>query len=368
MKRNLLIAALVIIAGVVINYSLGGFDEIKPELVEVNNYLIAGQPYRGSYKSQTLTHLVDSLREQQTKHPGSKLLIVNYKNEANEAIGLVDNFVGLSYKEAVSISNRAEKRIIEAQKAIRLVVNIRPMIMPTPVKLDKIAHEFAQQQGLELQGMSIEQYSHNATLIVDYPVRLPLSKEEKLIKHIADRYGLAHFNANKTFYYTFNVQKGEIQVSRSWQWHPASGQVTLIEKEDTLQFNHRTLQKGQEIADHKFINDKYWLLFPFQLAWDTGFNATLQQEAQAPLSKQTTQKLTIVYNTTDGYTPGDAYDFYITKDFTILEWSFRKGNTPKPSLSTTWQDEIDLEGLKIATNHLSADGSFRLWFTGIKIE
>ena len=80
------------------------------------------------------------------------------------------------------------------------------------------------------------------------------------------------------------------------------------------------------------------------------------------------QKITVKYNDKDGFTPGDMYDVYVDKDLRISEWAFHKGGSPEPSLITTWEDYKDFNGLQITQNHISKDGKFRLYFTGIKVE
>ena len=80
------------------------------------------------------------------------------------------------------------------------------------------------------------------------------------------------------------------------------------------------------------------------------------------------QKLTIVYGNAGGYTPGDAYDFYFEDDYIIQEWIFRKGNSPTPSLTTTFEDYKEFKGLKIATSHKRQGPNFNLYFTNIDVQ
>ena len=78
-------------------------------------------------------------------------------------------------------------------------------------------------------------------------------------------------------------------------------------------------------------------------------------------------KLTIVYGQEGGYTPGDAYDFFIGKDSLVAEWVFRRANQPEPSLVATWEQYQQLMGLKLASMHQNAEGTFRISFTGIEV-
>ena len=118
-----------------------------------------------------------------------------------------------------------------------------------------------------------------------------------------------------------------------------------------------------------FINDRYWLLAPFNLLWDRdNFTFDHQKQELAPISKKPMQKLTIVYGNEGGYTPGDAYDFYFGDDYVIQEWVFRKGNQSEPSMTTTWENYTDIKGLKLGRDHKKMDGNFNLYLDNIRIE
>lgn len=119
-------------------------------------------------------------------------------------------------------------------------------------------------------------------------------------------------------------------------------------------------------ADAGFINDKYWLLYPFQLAWDTGYTYEVEEHVNAPISGTSSTKLTIVYNNEDGYTPGDAYDLYLNDQYMIKEWTFRKGNGSE-GRSFTWEMEKEFDGILMATEHRNAEGQLFIWFSDIKV-
>ena len=120
-------------------------------------------------------------------------------------------------------------------------------------------------------------------------------------------------------------------------------------------------------ADKGFINDKYWLLAPFQLLWDQTAAISEVVKVEAPISKNTMNKITLTYASEGGYTPGDAYDFYFGEDFLIKEWVYRKGNSDEPSLITTWENNQDFNGIKLALEHIKLDGQLKIYFSNIKI-
>ena len=78
-------------------------------------------------------------------------------------------------------------------------------------------------------------------------------------------------------------------------------------------------------------------------------------------------KITLTYASEGGYTPGDAYDFYFGEDFLIKEWVYRKGNSDEPSLITTWENNQDFNGIKLALEHIKLDGQLKIYFSNIKI-
>ncbi|MDY8138605.1 hypothetical protein [Aquimarina sp. 2201CG5-10] len=185
---------------------------------------------------------------------------------------------------------------------------------------------------------------------------------------IAQANGFNNWKNVKEIQFTFNVDRDSSHYDRTWKWRPKENLVTLLSTKDTVEYNRTQMDSTALKVDPGFINDKYWLLAPYNLIWDAdSFTSTLQVNQIAPISKSKMQKLTIVYKNEGGYTPGDAYDFYFQGDFIIKEWAFRKGNAPESSLITTWEDYKDFNGIKIAKTHNRNEGNWKLHFTGINV-
>lgn len=185
---------------------------------------------------------------------------------------------------------------------------------------------------------------------------------------IAYAHGLEEWEKVSQIKFTFNVDRGENHFERSWIWKPKTKDITRILGEDTLKYNQNRMDSIAIQADKNFINDKYWLLAPFNLVWDEGTTFSVKDSVTAPISKKPMQQLTVVYGDEGGYTPGDAYDFYFENDFIIKEWIFRKGNEPTPGITTTWENYENHQGLKIATMRQTSDGVFKTYFTNIEVE
>lgn len=167
--------------------------------------------------------------------------------------------------------------------------------------------------------------------------------------------------------FTFNVDRGANHFERSWTWEPKTQSVIMRQQNDSVSYNRSKIDSITMKTDAAFINDKYWLLAPFNLMWDEGTSFSEKSNVIAPISKDTLDMLTIVYSNEGGYTPGDAYDFYFGKDYEIKEWVFRKGNDSIPSMVNTWEDYQMYKGIKLATMHKDSTGNFKLYFTNISV-
>ncbi|MBQ4822247.1 hypothetical protein [Aquimarina sp. MMG016] len=200
------------------------------------------------------------------------------------------------------------------------------------------------------------------------PIRVEKEKMTTTAEAIAQAHGIKKWNNVKEIKFTFNVDRDTTHYERSWSWKPKEDIVTLITAEDTITYNRNNIDSLSVKADQGFINDKFWLLAPFNLVWDaSSYNSTLKVNEVAPISGKQMQKLTVVYNNKGGYTPGDAYDFYFEGDFIIKEWVFRKKNTEKPSLITSWEDYKNFDGIKIAKAHRKNEGDWKLHFTNVEV-
>ncbi|PRX53060.1 hypothetical protein [Flagellimonas meridianipacifica] len=191
---------------------------------------------------------------------------------------------------------------------------------------------------------------------------------QSILEKIASAHGYENWKAVKEFHFTFNVDRDSTHFERSWIWKPKTNQVTAISANDTLTYFRKEMDSVAYKTNGGFINDRYWVLAPFNLVWDqNNFEYEHTESVTAPISNSPMQKLTIVYSNEGGYTPGDAYDFYFGDDFILREWVFRKENQAEPSMTTTWENYIEIGGLQLAQDHKKPEGGFNLNFTNLKV-
>jgi len=107
--------------------------------------------------------------------------------------------------------------------------------------------------------------------------------------------------------FTFNVQLPDKTVSRRWMWNIKRNIVSL----DGTQVN---------TDDKRFVNDKYWLLFPLMAHYDREHTSvSVNPKSQSPISNETCIEITVKYVDGGGYTPNDIYKLYCNDDMRIFE-------------------------------------------------
>jgi hypothetical protein len=194
-------------------------------------------------------------------------------------------------------------------------------------------------------------------------------KELSVAEKIAQAHGFDQWKNVNSIEFTFNVDRGENHFERPWTWQPKENYVVSAISKDSIYMYTRTKMDSVSInVDKAFINDKFWLLVPFQLVWDEGKTISETVKEIAPISKTELNKITLTYGNEGGYTPGDAYDIFYDDDYIMREWVFRKGNSQEPSMTTTFENYEDFNGLKIAKDHKMVEGEFNLYFSNIKVK
>ncbi|MDF2156784.1 hypothetical protein [Algoriphagus sp. CAU 1675] len=182
---------------------------------------------------------------------------------------------------------------------------------------------------------------------------------------VAKAYGFENFDQVNSIAYTWNVRRDSVTVvSRDWKWNIKDRTVYYTGSDTSFTYSLDADSLPQR--DGAFINDKYWLMFPFQLAWDTGYSFETHENVASPLKGIQSTKLTILYNSEDGYTPGDAYDLYLDENNMILEWTFRRGNGENGA-TWTWENVQDFGPIKLTMDHMNGEGERFIWFTNVEV-
>ena len=220
-------------------------------------------------------------------------------------------------------------------------------------------------------------------LIAAICLAAPASAQQRpaIADQIAKTYGLDSFGQIDAIRYTFNIDLPALKfkVNRTWVWEPKTDQVTyegpdkdgkpvkVTYLRSQLASQSEAVQKQ---VDPGFINDQYWLVFPFHLVWDAGATVTDEGMQKLPLGKGKAQKVVAKY-AGGGYTPGDTWALFVGTDGRVKELEFRHGGDAKPSLViATWAGYKKAGPLLVSTDHRGkADGKpFSLSFSNLAVK
>jgi hypothetical protein len=138
---------------------------------------------------------------------------------------------------------------------------------------------------------------------------------EAVARQVAEAHGLSSWDSVDVIRYTFNVRRDAGDIHRTWEWEPHTGQVTLVsssgDEETPFTYNtHAVTEASAEAVrtvDQRFINDQYWLLFPFHTVWDEGVTLTDEGFEPNPVGAGDVRRLRVAYGGEGGYTPGETF-------------------------------------------------------------
>ena len=201
-----------------------------------------------------------------------------------------------------------------------------------------------------------------------------------IVEKLANTYGLQSFGQVEAIRYTWSVAFPGVNVSRTWTWEPKTGQVTYEGKDKDgkpvkVTYKRSELSSQSDAVkneiDPGFMNDNYWLIFPFHVYWDTGATVSDEGMQKLPLGKGSADKVVVKYPSDVGYTPGDTWTLYVGADGRVEEFRYDRGGPKKPSVViATWAGYKKAGPLLISTEHRgTADGKpFHLWFTNVAVK
>jgi hypothetical protein len=211
----------------------------------------------------------------------------------------------------------------------------------------------------------------------------PASAQQRpaIADQIAKTYGLDSFGQIDAIRYTFNIDLSalKLKISRSWVWEPKTDQVSYEGKDkagNPVKVTYSRSQLASQSAivknevDPGFVNDQYWLLFPFHLVWDGGAAIQDDGKQKLPLGKGSAKRVAVKYSG-GGYTPGDTWNLYVGTDGRIRELEFHHGGDAKPSVVlATWADYKKAGPLLLSLDHRgTADGKpLRLFFSNVAVK
>ena len=202
-----------------------------------------------------------------------------------------------------------------------------------------------------------------------------------IIEEIAKTYGLDSFGQVEAIRYTWNGEiPGVFKLTHVWEWEPKTGKVSFEGKDKDgkpvkVSYVRSQLSSQPDSVKNEvepaFVNDNYWLLFPFHAYWDTSATVTDQGMKKLPMGNGSADLVGVKYPAEGGYTPGDTWDLYVGKDKRVELLVYHRGGATKPSLVTvTWTGYKKAGPLLISTEHRgTADGKpLRIFISDVAVK
>jgi hypothetical protein len=188
-----------------------------------------------------------------------------------------------------------------------------------------------------------------------------------ILEQLAKTYGLDSYGQIEAIRYTWNAQFPGVNVSRSWVWEPKTNKVSYEGKDKDgkpVKVSYMRSEIGSQSdavkneVDPGFMNDNYWLLFPFHAYWDTSATVTDQGMHKLPVGNGSAELVAVKYPNEGGYTPGDTWELFVSKGNRVEQFVYHRGGPKKPSLViATWAGYKKAGPLLISTEHRgTADG------------
>src|SRR5882724_6838851 len=169
-----------------------------------------------------------------------------------------------------------------------------------------------------------------------------------ILDQVAKAYGIDSWDQVEGIRYTWNGEiTGLFKAAHKWEWEPKTNKVTFegVGKDGKpVKVSYvRTDPSTQTDAvknevDPSFINDNYWVLFPFHAYWDKSATVTDKGMQKLPIGAGSAELVVVKYPAeAGGYTPGDTWDLYVGKDHRVQAMVYHRGGDKKPSVVTaTW--------------------------------
>lgn len=203
-----------------------------------------------------------------------------------------------------------------------------------------------------------------------------------ILDQIAKTYGIDSWDQIQAIRYTWNGEiPGLFKLSHAWAWEPKTGKISYEGKDKDgkpvkVSYVQSDLNSQSDMIKNEvepaFVNDNYWLLFPFHAYWDKSATVTDKGMQKLPIGAGSATLVSVKYPAeAGGYTPGDTWDLYIGKDHRVEAMVYHRGGDKKPSVVTaTWAGYKKAGPLLFSTEHRgNADGKpLHIFHTNVAVK
>ncbi len=130
-------------------------------------------------------------------------------------------------------------------------------------------------------------------------------KRPPILEQIAKTYGLDSYGQIEAIRYTWNGEiTGLFKAAHTWEWEPKTGKVSYEGKDKDgkpvkVTYMRSELSSQTDAVKNEiepaFVNDNYWLLFPFHAYWDTSATVTDEGMKKLPMGAGSAELVAVKY-------------------------------------------------------------------------
>ena len=116
LKKALGISVIILVAALVLNNMLGGFEPVQTSIVPFTDSYVYGNEYEGRYDSNELTDLVEEVRAQLSSGDlEGELVIINYFDDRKEKRGDLKQFVGAITSNPSPLNSKSNFSVLKLE-------------------------------------------------------------------------------------------------------------------------------------------------------------------------------------------------------------------------------------------------------------
>jgi hypothetical protein len=193
----------------------------------------------------------------------------------------------------------------------------------------------------------------------------PSADATGIIDSIARVAGMKDFSNIMEIDFTFSVKAPSGKVVRQWQWFPRTDDVIFSGKnpkgkKEMVTYSRKAVADTRPEAlvhtiDAWFVNDCYWLLFPYFLANDPQKRVTRNNSAVMPISGKWATGVTVEYYKPDPKRPGNKFELFVDSTYLIKEWVFYPYESFKAVSANKWENYSKIGPFMVSLNRPAKD-------------
>lgn len=194
---------------------------------------------------------------------------------------------------------------------------------------------------------------------------------------IAQTYGFDQFNQVEAIMFTYNLSNDSTSIARHWIWNVKDNEIHYEGNDadgNMIDYSYVQGEKGEARPELEaqinswFINDQYWLLYPYHLVWDKSAQITPVGTANLPIPPGKANELVVFYPEESSPMSGDTIKLFYDSSYQILQWVFYQAGPESSRLATTWDANSAVGPLMLSFERYNADSTFHVLYTGVAVK